>query len=518
MTPNRRIFLNIIATYGRSLYALVCGLFTARWVLQALGKVDFGLYGVVGGLTIFVAFLNTLLSSATSRFYAFAEGESKRHILEGDEIRGESESRKWFSTSLMLHFLVSISLILIGYPLGMYALDHWLIIPVDRMNACRWVFRFACISCFVGMVNVPFQAMYIAKQYIAELTIYSFFTTTLNVVFVYFMVTHPGDWLAKYALWMSVLSVLPQIIICLRALFVFSECRFCLNYAFSWKRISHLTSYAFWQAFGGLGVVFRGQGIQILINKYFGPSVNASMSIANQVSGQTQTLASAMQGAFQPAIVTALGSGNIEVAKLLSYRASKFALALTLFFCLPLMIELDYVLKLWLKSPPEYTAGLCLCMIVFFIVDKASTGQCLACNATGKIAAYQAVGGSLLILSLPVAWALVACGFGVYAIGWTIVLTGFGNTISRACFASKLIGMSVKVWWIQIIWPISISSVVSAGAGRIIVGVMQPSFARLLIVLLIVDLLFLSLFCLFALSLDERKYLKDKAKSILKFD
>ena len=404
MTHNRRIVLNIIATYGRSLYALGGGLFMARWVLQALGQVDFGLYGLVGGLTVFVAFLNTLLSSATSRFYAFAEGESKKYASQGKGDVGIEECRKWFSTSLVLHLVVSIFLILIGYPLGMYALEHWLTIPIDRIVACRWVFLFACISCFVGMVNVPFQAMYIAKQYIAELTIYGFVTTTLNILFVFCMLINPGDWLSKYALWMCVLSSIPQLIICLRALVVFPECRFRMNYAFCWLRISRLSSYAFWQAFGGLGVILRGQGIQILINKYFGPAINASMSIANQVSGQTQTLASAMQAAFQPAIVTALGSGDVELARRMAYRASKFALALTLIFCLPLMIEIDYVLKLWLKSPPQYTAGLCLCMLIFFIVDKASIGQCLACNATGKIAAYQATGGTLLILCLPIAW------------------------------------------------------------------------------------------------------------------
>ena len=188
MSPNRRIFLNIIATYGRSLYTLVCGLFTARWVLTALGKTDFGLYGVVGGLTVFISFLNTLLSSATSRFYAFAEGESQKCALEeGDAEQGVEGCRQWFSTAVMVHTTVPVVLVAIGYPLGMYAVEHWLTIPPDRLNACRWVFRFVCISCFVGMVNVPFQAMYTAKQYIAELTIYSFATTTANVAFMYFI-------------------------------------------------------------------------------------------------------------------------------------------------------------------------------------------------------------------------------------------------------------------------------------------------------------------------------------------
>lgn len=516
MSPTRRIFLNIIATYGRSMYALVCGLFISRWVLATLGKTDFGLYGVVGGMTVFIAFLNTLLSSATSRFYAFAEGESKKYAAEGNAERGVDECRKWFSTALLLHVLVPIVLIIIGYPLGMHAVEHWLTIPPDRVDACRWVFRFVCISCFVGMVNVPFQAMYTAKQYIAELTLYSFATTTVNVAFIYFMVTHPDDWLVKYALWMCLVSIVPQAIICLRAIAVFPECRFRAAYAWNRSRVIRLSSYAFWQAFGGLGVVFRGQGIQVLINKYFGPGINASMAIANQVSGQTQTLASAMQGAFQPAIVTALGTGDVELARRMSYRASKFALALTLIFCLPLSLEIDYVIALWLKTPPPYSAGLCLCMIVFFIVDKASIGQCLACNATGKIAGYQAVGGSLLIMCLPIAWIMVASGLGVYSIGWAIVLTGLGNSISRVFFARKLIGMSAKKWLLQTVIPILVSSVIAIGSGLIVCHFMHKSLLRLVVNSLLVEGLFLPLLWSVVLDTDEQEFVRRKLKRYLK--
>ena len=231
MTQNRRIVLNIVATYGRSLYALVCGLFISRWVLSALGKTDFGLYGVVGGMTVFITFLNVLLSIATGRFYAFAEGQALKSASEGHAEAGLEECRKWFSTAVLLHTVVPFILIILGYPLGMYAVENWLTIPLDRLDACRWVFRFVCISCFVGMINVPFQAMYTAKQYIAELTIYGIAATTANVFFMYFMVTHPGDWLARYALWMCLVSVVPQIIICLRATKVFPECQFRLSYA-----------------------------------------------------------------------------------------------------------------------------------------------------------------------------------------------------------------------------------------------------------------------------------------------
>ena len=222
MTENRRIFWNVIATYGRSLYSLAIGLFTARWALNALGVSDYGLYGLIGGLTVFISFLNGTLSAANLRFYAVSIGsvraaDNKHAALE--------DCRKWFNTAFSIHTLLPLVLVSIGYPIGAWVIRNFLTIPPDRVADCVWVFRFTCLSCFVGMMNVPFTAMYNAKQYIAELTVYSYVTSTANAIFLYYMVSHPGSWLFEYALWMCLLSVCPQMIICIRAFFVFQECR-----------------------------------------------------------------------------------------------------------------------------------------------------------------------------------------------------------------------------------------------------------------------------------------------------
>ena len=153
MTENRRIALNIAATYGRSLFALVCGLFTSRWVLMALGQSDYGLYGVVGGLTAFIAFFNGLMAAAVGRFYAFSVGQAK---VAGTQGEGLEVCRQWFNTAVLIHTAVPLVLIAVGYPVGMWAVESFLTIPPERVEACRWVFRFVCLSCFVAMVNVPF--------------------------------------------------------------------------------------------------------------------------------------------------------------------------------------------------------------------------------------------------------------------------------------------------------------------------------------------------------------------------
>lgn len=321
MSPNRRIFLNIIATYGRSLYALILGLFSARWALMALGQVDYGLYGVVGGLTAFIAFFNGLLATAVGRFYAVSIGEAEKKGAEGLET-----CRQWFSIAVFIHTVIPVLLMAAGYPLGEWAVRNWLTIPPDRIEESVWVFRFVCLACFVGMVNIPFQAMYTAKQYIAELTIYSFATTTLNFFFLYYMVSNPGDWLAKYAFWGMLMSVVPQLIICIRAVKVFPECRFRLHYVGSSRKFKELFCYAGWQSFGCLGAMLRTQGIAVLVNKYFGPKVNSAMTLGSSVASHADTLSSSLIGAFQPAMFSSIFGCNARFIRPTNVaRAAMFA-------------------------------------------------------------------------------------------------------------------------------------------------------------------------------------------------
>lgn len=503
MTENRRIAVNVMATYGRSLFALVCGLFAGRWVLMALGESDYGLYGVVGGLALFIAFFNNLMAAAVGRFYAFSVGQAK---VAGTQGEGLEVCRQWFNTAVLIHTAVPLVLIAIGYPVGMWAVEHFLTIPPERIEACRWVFRFVCISCFVAMVNVPFQAMYTAKQYIAELTIYSFVTTTLNVGFLYFMVTHPGDWLAKYALWTCIVSVAPQVIICLRAVQVFPECRFRRGYLWERERVKALLRYSGWQFFGNMGALLREQGVAVLVNRYFGPVANASLNVSVMLSAQSDMLSGSLVGAFSPAITNACGANDRGRMRRMAYRTCKIGTLLTLLFALPLALELPEVLRLWLKHPPEYAAGLCWAILGMIVIDKTAVGHMLAVNANGRIAGYQAVLGTILILTLPVAWVFVAVGWGIYAIGWAMVLTMMGCAWGRVWFARGLVGMSARYWLFRILLPLTAVTVVAGAVGwapRLFLG---PSFWRVCLTTAVTEAVMLPAAWFLLLDKDERAF------------
>lgn len=498
MTENRRITLNIVATYGRSLFALVCGLFTSRWVLMALGQSDYGLYGVVGGLTAFIAFFNGLMAGAVGRFYAFSVGQAKVAGIQGE---GLEVCRQWFNTAVLIHTVVPLALIIIGYPVGMWAVESFLTIPPERVEACRWVFRFVCISCFVGMMNVPFQAMYTAKQYIAELTIYSFVTTTLNVCFLYFMVTHPGDWLAKYALWTCLLSIVPQLLICLRALKVFPECRFNGAYLWDWRRTKTLVSFAGWQFFGNFGYLIKAQGIAILVNKFFGPAYNATMGIANAVTAQTGTLTAAMNGAFTPAITTMAGASLHQRMLAMTYRACKFGTLACLLFALPLSLELDYLLRLWLKTPPPFLTEVTWLTLATLVVDETTRGVGVAVTAQGRIAKYYVLLGTMNVLTLPLGWVWLALG-GSFIMVFEVIL---GIRIVAVCssiwIARPLIGVSMWSWIRRIVVPLTVTSGVTLIVGEVPRSLMSEGICRVVVVCGLSGMMFLAM--VWCIVLDE---------------
>lgn len=506
MSPNRRIVLNIVATYGRSLYALVIGLFCGRWTLMALGDVDYGLIGVVGGLTAFVTFLNSIMAGGVGRFYAISVGESQKNSNEGIE-----KCHEWFTTAVVVHTFLPLLLMCVGYPIGDWAVRHFLTIPPERVSQCVWVWRFTCISCFVSMISVPYNAMYGAKQEIAELTIYSFITSTLNVLFLYYAVTHPGVWLVKYSAWSCLLSVVPSLIISLRSVLKYKECRFNKVYLRCWSNVKRMLSYSGWLIIGGMGDLLSAQGMSVLVNKYFGPRMNAAQNVGNTLSGQCSTLSGSMLGAFWPAIMNAYGAGDIVRVRKLAYQVCKFAPLLIMLFAIPLSLEINEVLLLWLKNPPKYAAGLCVLALIVLVGDRSTHGFAIAMHATGKIAKYQAVVGGVYLFALPLAWLFFAFGMSVYALGYAMIISRGACAFMRMVMARYQTGLSVRHWFFRIGIPLIVIASITISVGLLPRFVMPPSFIRIVVTTVVCSGSMGVLSWMLVVERQEKKYLVDKA-------
>ena len=499
MTANRRIFLNIVATYGRSLYALVIGLFCGRWTLMALGEVDYGLMGVVGGLVGFLGFLNGIMTGAIGRFFAVAIGEEQ-----SDPQGGLEKCRMWFTTALVGTSIWPTIVVLIGYPIGEWSILHYLNIPPDRVSACVWVWRFVCTSFFVSVVLAPFNAMYCAKQYIAELKIYSFVTSTLNVCFVYYMLKHPGVWLAKFSLWTCVLSIIPNVIIAVRAYWIFPECRVVKRHLACWGNLKKMLSFSGWNMISWLGGVTANQGCMVLINKSFGPAANAGVNIGTNLSGHAQTLGGSLIGAFSPAIMNAYGAGEHARMKELVFWVDKIGTLCILVFAIPLALEVDEVLLLWLKNPPAYAAGCCILALVHAVVDKLSTGHLIAINAKGIIARFQMLVGSCWLAVLPMAYFFVKMGGGVYSALMALILARGYAVLARVWFARTLLGIGVWRWVFEVFFPLSLITGISCLCGLIPAMLMSSSFFRICVTTFVVEIVLLPLSWILLLNVNER--------------
>ncbi len=500
-----------MASHGRATFTLICGLLTGRWALMALGQVDYGLFGLIGGLIVFISMINTVLAGATGRFFAYSLGQMRKDSNEGLE-----GCQRWFNVALFIHVIVPVLLIVIGYPVGDYIIRNALNIPPERLEACIWVFRWTCLSAFVGMVTVPFRAMYTAKQYIAELTGYSVAQTCLYTVVLYYMVTHAGDWLVWLAVWTGIQASSVNVILMFRSLWVFSECKVRPRYMFDLARVKEFASFFGWQFLGVFGMAVRSQGVAILVNKYFSPVMNASCTVANTVAGHSQIFAREVDLAFAPAIYTACGANDADLMSKLAYRCSKFASWLVILFITPLMLEMKEVLILWLKDPPPYSAGLCVFMCLLLLTEKLVSGQNSIVVGSGKIRLQKCIIGISLIMTSVLVWIGFACSMGMYTIGWAFWLMSIVYSFGNVFVAKRVAGFPIIPWLRDVVVPLMLSWLPCAVVAYLPHYFMEMSFARVVVTSTIFIVVFLPVSWWGALRAEERAYVMSKIRERLR--
>lgn len=510
MTENRRIVLNTAATYGRSVFAMALGLFSSRWVLGALGKEDYGLFGVVGSVMAFVTLLSGVMGGAVGRYYAFSIGEARK--------LGEAEGREhimmWFNAALTVYTVMPLSTIAIGYPIGYYAIHHWLVIPPERIAASLWIFNLSMISAFVSMVTLPYISMYRAYQYIAELSLWDIFRTCLTFSISFSLLYVGGDKLVYYAVATAAVGNLIPVIQSIRAWRSFGVCHFRREYFWRWSNIRQLCSFSFWEFWGMMGDAVRSNGTAFVINKYFGVTMNAAYSVSNTVTQHTTSLSNAMIGALSPAVTTAEGSGNRSRTINLAFCTCKFGALLIMFFAIPLIIEMDEVLRLWLVNPPEYTATYCRCVLFAIICHKLGWGHHMAIYATGKIAAYQFAMGFISLSTIFLIWGLVAAGWGALGIGLSFIVSYSLLTLARVSFARKLVGMSVRHWILHVATPVMATVASAFAVGFALARTLPPSFARVCLTSAGCGVVTLLLGYRFVSNFSEREYIWNGAKRV----
>lgn len=390
-TNNKRIAKNTLLLYFRMLFMMAVSLYTGRVVLNTLGVMDYGINNVVGGVISMLGFLTGSLSAATSRYITFDLGRGNMDAL-----------KRTFANILSIHYILAGIVLVLGETIGLWFVTTKLQIPADRVVAAFWVYQFSILSSLLGIISIPYNATIIAHERMSAFAYISLVDVVLKLLIVYVLTIIPYDKLIIYAILYFCIQLFDRLVYGVYCYRHFEESKVRASYD---KRLfKEIFSYAGWTMNGYLAIVGYSQGINILLNIFFGPAVNAARGIAVQVQSVCQNFCTNFQMAVNPQLTKSYAQGNLDYMHQLLVKSSKFSFFILLFIALPLMIEAKFVLKLWLGTVPEHTANFLILILIVGLLFSLSNPICTSVHATGNIKKFQLIEGTMLLLIVPIAY------------------------------------------------------------------------------------------------------------------
>ena len=441
-TKNKQIAKNTIFLYCRMFLILIVSLYTSRVVLQTLGEMDFGILNVVGGFITIFAFLGTTMSSAVSRYFAFEIG------------RGDSYKLNcYFNLSIIAFSIISLIILLLGETIGLWFLHNKMTIPEDRLRAAFWVYQFSVLAFIIQMFVIPYNSLIIAKEKMDIYAYISIFEAIMKLIVVCLLTLGEWDKLIFYSLLLLFSSCLTQalyIIYCKKEYKAEST----LRKFWDFSMFSNLISFSGWTLFGAISGMCRGQGLNIIINLFFNPVVNAARGIAFQISSSINQFVNGFYTACRPQITKSYAQNNIEEMLRLVFQSSKLCFFLIFILSMPVIFQIDYILGTWLGNYPTYTPLFTILVIIEAMVESLSYPFQGAVSSTGNIKGYQIVTGGLMILTLPIAYILLEYGFPPESTMIVSICIALMAQISRMFFMRRLLHMSIRKYAIQVLIPV----------------------------------------------------------------
>lgn len=456
--------------YGRMLFSMFVSLYTSRVILNALGVEDFGIYNVVGGFVAMFSLISSSLSSSTGRFLTFELGKGDMQKL-----------KAVFSTSLLIHIVLAIIVLVVAETVGVWFLNNKMTIPVERMYAANWVFQASILSFMFGLFSVPYNASIVAHERMSAFAYIGILDVMLRLCIVLFIAYSPWsfDRLIVYSFLLVSLGMLIQGVYLWYCKKHFEECRLqiCFNRA-CWKEMS---AFAGWNFIGCTAGLLKDQGVNILLNLFVGPILNAARGIAVSVNTAVAGFAGNFMTALNPQITKSYAAGDLNYCHSLVERGSRFSFFIMLIVALPVFLEAEYVLALWLKQYPPHTVNFVRLVLILTMVDILSNTLITLANATGKIRNYQLGVGVMLLMNFPLSYLclylgcppestlLVAIGVAVACMILRLAFLRVMAQLSMVTFIKNVCVKVVMVAMVASILPMFLHSILSSGWERLIV-------------------------------------------------
>lgn len=437
----------MVFLYFRMLLTLCVGLFTSRVILQTLGIVDYGINNVVGGIVTLFGFINGSMQAGTQRFLTFALGK-------GDE----REANRVFCMSMLIHALVALAVLVLAETVGLCFLCEKLVIPPERFTAALWVYQGSILSTMILIVTIPYNALIVAEEEMSAFAYISVVEVLLRLGIVYMLWIGNTDKLILY----SIFTIIVQMLISV-CYVLYCHRRFVVaRYRFLWDRqlFLSMTGFSFWSLNGSLALICCTQGLNILLNLFFGPAVNAARGVAVTVQSKVVLFCDNFQVAFKPQITKSYANGELERMHRLVIVGSKFSYFLLLIFSLPVIFFISPLLHLWLGIVPEYTEEFVIIMIFTAMIRILATPLFTSIQATGEIKRFQLWEGTTLLFVLPVTYILLKY-VGISPV-WTMAVYLLGEIVAqgiRIYIILPMIHMRISSYIRSVLCPIFLTTV-----------------------------------------------------------
>lgn len=499
----RRIAKNTLFLYVRMLFGMSVSLYTSRLILNALGVTDYGIQNVVGGFVGMFSLISSSLSSAVGRFITFELGAGNERKL-----------KQVFSTALLIQIILGIIIVIIAETVGLWFVNNKLVIPSDRLYAANWVFQASIFSFVQGLLSTPYNALLIAHERMNVFAYFGLFSIFFNLGIVIFIAYAPFhfDKLIVYSLLLMAMGLIMQTIYWRYCWKHFSESHEPPRlYKSCWKDMS---GFATWNTIGCTAGILKDQGVNILINLFFGPAVNAARGVAVSVSTAVGSFTGNFMTAVNPQITKSYAAEDRNYLMMLIERSSRFGYYIMMCLTLPILLETEFILTIWLKNPPQYSVDFVRLVLICSLLEILSSTLITLQLATGKIRNYQIAVGGLLLMNFPVSWLILRAGAPPESVYVVAFILGIGCLLLRLWFLREMAGLSMRSYLQNVVLNVTVTSLIALILPAITYMMLPSGLARLICVSLC-GLLSAGV-CSFYIGCTrhEREYLLSKAKTI----
>ena len=498
---NKRIAKNTLLLYVRTLFIMLVTLYTSRVVLNTLGVTDYGIYNVVGGVVAMFGFINGSMSSATQRYITFALGKGDKENLQ-----------KVFSTALQIHVLIAALIIILGETVGLWFMYTQMQIPADRVDAAFWVLQCSIVSTAVMVISVPYNADIIAHEKMSAFAYISILEAVLKLAIVFALVLSPFDRLIFYAFLILAVQLLIRLCYSHYCSRHFEESKY--RHVWDKSLFREMTGFAGWSMFGNLASVLFSQGLNMLLNVFFGPVVNAARAVSVQVQSAIQQFVGNFQMALNPQITKTYAKGEMDEMHKLMFRSARFSFYLLFFLSLPVLFETNFILTVWLKIVPDNTVVFLRIMICTSLLYTLSNPLMVANQATGKVRKYQAICGTILLLILPVSYICLLLGCPAYSVFIVHFVMESITQAVRMVLLRPLIGIRIRDYFRHIYLRVFVVVILSSILPFLVYGHMDDTVLRFFTVCIACVLSVGSVAYTVGLSSSERAFVHAKVVGI----